>query len=79
MKNLRVVSLVMLLLILPSSAWTEEGKYSWDDRVRNTIYEDYKNFYSVGNLEKLAIGLGQLEYWPIHRQIGKFRIGIKSQ
>lgn len=58
MKSLRVVFLVILLLILPSSAWTEEGKDSWEDRVKNTIYEDYKNFYSVGNLEKLAIGLG---------------------
>ncbi|MBI4620786.1 MAG: phosphatase PAP2 family protein [Desulfobacterales bacterium] len=58
MKSLRVVFLVMILLILPSIAWTEEGKDSWEDRVKNTIYEDYKNFYSIGNLEKLAIGLG---------------------
>ena len=58
MKSLRVVFSVMILLILPSSAWTEEGKDNWEDRVKNAIYEDYKNFYSVGNLEKLAIGLG---------------------
>jgi hypothetical protein len=48
----------MILLVIPSGAWTEEGKYSWEDRVKNTIYEDYKNFYSMKNLEKLAMGLG---------------------
>ena len=57
-RSRRIVFWVIILLILTPSVWAEEGKSSWEDRVKNTICEDYKNFYSIGNLEKLAIGLG---------------------
>lgn len=49
---------IMVLLILSPSVWAGEGKYTWGDKVKNTIYEDYKNFYTIENLGKLSIGLG---------------------
>lgn len=63
MNNLRAVFLVMVLLGLPSIAWVEGrqeiiGKIS---EIKDTIYEDYRNFYSIGDLEDLGSAiLGEL-------------------
>jgi len=60
MKNLGAVFLMIALLILPSSAWAEEEEeiISRINEIKDTIYEDYRNFYSIENLEDLAIGIG---------------------
>jgi len=60
MKNLGTVFLVMVLLILPSSVCSEEEQEIAGriDEIKDTVYEDYRNFYSGENLGKLAIGLG---------------------
>lgn len=60
MKNLGAVFLLTVLLILPYSAWPEEqqeivGKIG---KIKDTVYEDHKNFYSVENLGSLAIAIG---------------------
>ena len=58
MQNFRAVFFVITLLILPSGAWTEEGIVGRIEEMKDTIYEDYRNFYAVENLEYLAIGIG---------------------
>ncbi len=58
MKNLGAVFLMIALLIFPSSAWSEEEIIGRINEIKDTIYEDYRNFYSIENLEDLAIGIG---------------------
>jgi len=58
MKNLRAVFLMIALLILPSSAWAEEEIIGRINETKDTIYKDYRSFYSIENLEYLAIGIG---------------------
>jgi len=58
MQKLGTVFFVITLLILPSGAWTEEGTADRIAEIKETIYEDYRNFYAVENLEYLAIGIG---------------------
>ena len=58
MQNFGAVFFVITLLILPSGAWTEEGIVGRIEEMKDTIYEDYRNFYAVENLEYLAIGIG---------------------
>jgi hypothetical protein len=58
MQNFGAVFFVITLLILPSGAWTEEEIVGRIEEMKDTIYEDYRNFYAVENLEYLAIGIG---------------------
>lgn len=58
MQNFGAVFLVMTLLIFPSRAWTEEEIIGRIGEIKDTVYEDYRNFYAIENLEYLAIGIG---------------------
>jgi len=58
MQNFGAVLFVMALLIFPSRAWTEEEIIGRIGEIKDTVYEDYRNFYAIENLEYLAIGIG---------------------
>jgi membrane-associated phospholipid phosphatase len=58
MRNVGAVLCVMALLIFPSRAWTEEEIIGRIGKIRDTVYEDYRNFYALENVEYLAIGIG---------------------
>jgi len=58
MQNFGAVFLVMTLLIFSSRAWTEEEIIGRIGEIKDTVYEDYRNFYAIENLEYLAIGIG---------------------
>jgi len=60
MKNLWAVFWAMVSLIFPLSGWAEEEQLIVEriGKIRHTICEDYKNFYSGENLGKLTIGVG---------------------
>lgn len=58
MKFLVAVFLVTTLLISPSRAWAKEEIIGRISEAKDTIYEDYRNFYAIENLEYLALGIG---------------------
>ncbi len=61
MNNLRAVFLVMVLLGLPSIAWDEQEIIGKISEINDTIYKDYRNFYTLENLEDLGASiLGEL-------------------
>ena len=57
-QNFGAIFFVITLLIFPSGAWTEEGIVGRTGETKDIVYEDYRNFYAIENLEYLAIGIG---------------------
>lgn len=47
------ITLFMIVLSVSSSAWGGEI-----GTIKDNVFRDYKNFYSIKNFEKLAIGIG---------------------
>ncbi|NVM25433.1 MAG: phosphatase PAP2 family protein [Desulfobacterales bacterium] len=58
MKFSVAVFLVITLLIPPSRAWAADEIIGRIGEIKDTIYEDYRNFYAIENLEDLAMGIG---------------------
>jgi len=58
MKSLVAVFLLITLLIPPSRAWAGQETVGRISEVKDTIYNDYRNFYAPENLEYLAVGIG---------------------
>jgi len=58
MKKIITIALIVLITSFLCNAYAEDKTSKIVDTIKNTVVKDYKNYYSVENLGRYAIGLG---------------------